>query len=186
MKKNLGIGILVCLICFGAAWALGWFDSQYSDDPEVAKLEKMRDELVDKSEEQRRAARGQFQEAMENMTEQQRESFMESSMPIFVKMGAAHMEKRFDEFLEMSPEEQIVEMDKRIDEQIAREKSEGGSGPGRGGPPNMSPDKMDEFRKKMQDWTTPDQRAKFETVMGMYNKRREQRGLDPMEGPWRR
>ena len=44
------------------------------------------------------------------------------------------------------------------------------------GPP-PSPEKVDEFFKKMNDWTTPDQRAKFETILGMYNDRRKERGL---------
>ena len=179
-----------CVLAFCAAWAMGWFaDSQYNEDPEVAKLEQLRDEILEKGDQERRAAGRQMRDAMKNMTEQQRTSFMESSLPIFVRMGATYMEKRFDEFLALSPEEQQREMDKKIDEQLAREKKRnaaGGDDRPRRGPPKMSADKMDEFRKKMQDWTTPEQRAKFQTVISMYNTRREERGLEPVQmGRWR-
>ena len=190
MNKQWCIGVATtCALAFGAAWAMEWFaDGQYNDDPEVAKLEKLRDEVLEKDEKERRAVGGQLRDAMKNMTEQQRASFMESSMPIFVRMGATYMEKRFDEFLAMSPEEQQSEMDKKIDEQLARQqqRNAGGGDRSRGGPPKFPAKKMDEFRKKMMDWTTPGQRAKFQTVIGMYNARREERGLSPVEmGGWR-
>ena len=34
---------------------------------------------------------------------------------------------------------------------------------------------MDEFRKKMLDYTTPEQRAKFDSGMQMFNDRRKAR-----------
>jgi hypothetical protein len=56
-----------------------------------------------------------------------------------------------------------------------------GGGPGGGGGrPQMDPKKMDEFRKKMLGWTTPEQRSKFENGMKMFNDRRIERGLQPM------
>ena len=191
--NKLGIlsGIALILVALFGAWASGMFeDKKYSDDPEVAELEKLRDETLEQSEEERREMRSEMRERVEALTPEQRESFFESSMPIFVKMGAAQMEKRFDEFLAMSPQEQRVALDKRIDEQLERERKRKSSQANtqdrpRRGPPNMTPEKMDEFRKKMQDWTTPEQRAKFETVMKMFNERREERGLEPVKGPWR-
>ena len=191
MNKQGVIGVVtVCGIGVCAAWAMGWFaDGKYSDDPEVAKVEKLRDEILENDASEREAGRGKIREAMEGMNDAQRTSFMESSMPIFVRMGAMQMEKRFDEFLDMSPEEQRREIDRKIDEQIAREKqrkADQGDDRRRGGPRKLSPEKRDEFRKKMQDWTTPEQRAKFQTVIGMYNERREERGLEPIEmGRWR-
>jgi Spy/CpxP family protein refolding chaperone len=41
---------------------------------------------------------------------------------------------------------------------------------------------MDEFRKKMLDYTTPEQRAKFENGIQIFNERRKERGLPPV-GP---
>ena len=192
MNRQWSLGIFTaCILALGSAWAMGWFaGSKYSNDAEVAKVEKMRDKIVEQDQEKGPAAFGQIRKAVEGMTDEQRKSFMESSMPIFVRMGAMHMEKRFDEFLVMSLEEQRRELDKKIDEQLARQKkrkAEGGDGDRpRRGPPNVSPEKRDEFRKKMQDWTTPEQRAKFQAVMGMYNERREERSLEPIEmGRWR-
>ena len=42
---------------------------------------------------------------------------------------------------------------------------------------------MDEFRKKMLAWTTPEQRAKFENGIQMFNDRRKERGLDAVDMP---
>ncbi|MBD14975.1 MAG: hypothetical protein CMJ72_07385 [Planctomycetaceae bacterium] len=189
-QKTILGSVVVCAIALCTAWAMGWFaESKYNDDPEVAKVEKLRDEILKKGEQQKKESRGQIREAIGKMSEEQRASFMESSMPIFVKMGAMRMEKRFDELMSMSAEEQRREFDKKIDEQIAREKERNAKKEGdrsRRGPPKMSAEKMDEFRKKMQDWTTPEQRAKFQTIIGMYNQRRAERGLEPIDmGRWR-
>jgi hypothetical protein len=103
-------------------------------------------------------------------------------MPIFVPMMARQFEKRYDEFMKLSPEEQRKELDKRIDEMKARG---GAGGPGggsgrRGGPRNIDPKKAEQFRKKMLDWTTPEQRAKFENGIGAMNDRLKERGMDPL------
>ena len=62
---------------------------------------------------------------------------------------------------------------------------EKGGGPGGpGGPggnrPPIDAKKIDEIRKKMLDWTTPEQRAKFDNGLQMLNKRRSERGLPPV------
>ena len=108
------------------------------------------------------------------------------TMPIFVPMMAKQFEKRYDEFMAMSPEQQRAELDKRIDEMKARGGPGGPGGPGGGGnggrrgPPNMDPKKAEQFRKKMLDWTTPEQRAKFENGINLMNGRLKERGMDPL------
>ena len=189
-KARTRIGLALVLVALLGAWVLGMFhDDNYSDDPEVAKLEKLRDQSLEKDGDERREALRDVQKQAESLTAEQKQSLFESSMPIFVKMGAQWMEKRFDEFLAMTPDEQREALDKRIDEELERERKRNSQANAqdrpRRGPASMSPEKADEFRKRMQDWTTPDQRAKFETVMGMYNERREERGLEPIQGPWR-
>ena len=185
MKKSEIFGIAaVAMLAILVAWFYGWFDGKnYSDDPQVAALDKERDANADKfmnmPEDQRRTAGEAFRKQMEGLTPDQRQAFIESSMAVFVPIMAKQFEKRYDEFMAMSPEEQRRELDKRIDEMEARG---GQGGPGRGGPPNMDPKKMDEFRKKMLDYTTPEQRAKFENGVNMFNERRKQRGLPPV-GP---
>jgi hypothetical protein len=166
------------------AWMMGWFDGKnYSDDPEVAELEKLRDENLPRMEsmtsDERQAQGAQFRRRMQGLTEEQRRTFFESSMPVFVPMMAREFERRYDEFMAKSPEEQRKELDKRIDEMEAR----GGPGPrGGGARPNADPAKLNEFRKKMLDWTTPEQRAKFENGIQMINNRRRERGLNPLTG----
>ena len=182
-RNHYAIAGLVVVALLGVAWAMGWIgDDGYSDDPAVAELEQLRDKSLTKPQEERADMRRDFSERMRQLEPQQRQAFMESSMPIFAKM----MEQRIDEFLALPPEEQQKRLDERIDqmEQWREEREAEGKAPG--GPPwgagNMSPDKQDEMRKKMLDWTTPDQRAKFEQAMNMMNDRRSERGLEPV-GP---
>lgn len=190
MNRNAAFGVLALAVGV-VLWGLvfGWFKGkQYSDDPVVAELEKLRDEnapkLAQMSRDEQRAQRQAFGERMKGLTEQQRMAFFESSMPIFVPMMAKQFEQRYDEFMKMSPEEQRKELDKRIDEMEARGAT-GGPGGGRRGPPNLDPKKAEQIRKKMLDWTTPEQRAKFENGMNIMNDRRKQRGLAPMPpGPF--
>jgi hypothetical protein len=192
MNRNAayGVGALVVGVLLWG-WVFGWFNGKvYSDDPVVAELEKLRDENVPKmdqlSEAERRSQRDAFGERMKGLTEEQRMAFFESSMPIFVPMMAKQFEKRYDEFMAMSPEEQRAELDKRIDEMKARGGPGGPGGPGGGGnggrrgPPNMDPKKAEQFRKKMLDWTTPEQRAKFENGINLMNGRLKERGMDPL------
>jgi hypothetical protein len=97
-------------------------------------------------------------------------------------MFMKQFEQRYDEFMAMSPEEQ----QKKLDEEIDKLEARGGAGAGRGGgggPPNVDPKKAAEFMKKMNAWTTPQQRAKFENGVRMFNERRKERGLAPVGGP---
>jgi hypothetical protein len=179
-RKLYGITALAVLIF--AAWAWNWFDAgQYSDDPAVAELERLRDANIGKdlSRDEQRAQREDFGKRMSGLSEEQRMAFFESSMPIWIPMMSKRFEADYDRMMAMTPEEQRAEMDKRIDEMEARGGQGGGPGGG-GGRPQMDPKKMDEFRKKMLDWTTPEQRSKFENGMKMFNERRKERGLQPM------
>jgi hypothetical protein len=181
-KKLYGITAVVVLIF--AAWAWGWFDAgQYSADPKVAELQRIRDENVAKmngaSPDQMRDQRSAMRQQMEGLSEAQRMEFFESSMPIFVPMMAKRFEVEYDKFQKLSPEEQRKELDKRIDEMQARG-GQGGPGGGPGGRPPIDAKKMDQIAKKMLDWTTPEQRSKFENGMRIMNDRRQERGLQPL------
>jgi hypothetical protein len=180
-RKLYGITALAVLIF--AAWAWNWFDAgQYSDDPAVAELERLRDANIGKdlSRDEQRAQREDFGKRMSGLSEEQRMAFFESSMPIWIPMMSKRFEQDYDKLMAMTPEEQRKEMDKRIDEMEARGGPPGGGPGGGGGRPQMDPKKMDEFRKKMLDWTTPEQRSKFENGMKMFNDRRKERGLQPL------
>jgi hypothetical protein len=181
-KNKVLYAVTALAVLIFAAWVWGWFDTgQYSDDPVVAELERERDanlpKMADLSEEERRDQGRAFREKMSGLTEAQRQAFFESSMPLWIPMMSKQFEKNYDKFIAMTPEEQRMELDKKIDEMEARG---GQGGPGGGGKPQIDAKKMDEFRKKMLDWTTPEQRSKFENGMRMMNERRQERGLGPM------
>jgi hypothetical protein len=172
--------------CLLWAWALGWFSgAKYSDDPQVAELQKLVHEKAPKlnqmSDAQKRAGRDDFRKRMQGLSPEQRQAVMEGIMPVMVPLMAKQFENRYDEFMKKSPEDQRKELDKQIDRMEANKPS--------GGPPgglqNVDPKKVEAFRKKMLDWTTPEQRAKFENGVRMFNDRRMQRGLAPINPPGR-
>ena len=183
-KQRLIGGATVVIMALAIAWWLGWFSGKsYSDDPQVAELEKLRDEAVATMPAgERPRDNPAFRQRLEGLTPEQRQAFWESSAPIFVPMFMKQFEQRYDDFMALSPEEQRKKLDEEIDKMEAR----GGPGAGRGGgggPPNVDPKKAAEFMKKMNAWTTPQQRAKFENGVRMFNERRKQRGLSPVGGP---
>lgn len=167
-----------------AAWALGWPERK---DPTVVELEKLRDEGIARreqmTEQEQQESREEFGERMRELSEEQRQTFFQSSMPMFLKM----FEAQTDRFLAMSSEEQRKEMDSRIDAmQAAQAQGQngppGGSGGFGGNGQQPSPQQMDEFRKRMLDWTSPEQRAKFDAAFEKYNKRLQERGISPPGG----
>ena len=186
--NNRAISAVVALVaaCLIWAWAFGWFEAkQYNEDPAVAELEKERDAAFAKmdqlTEAQQREQGRALRQKASGLTPDQRMALFESSMPIIVPMFMKRFENEYDKYMAMSPEEQRKELDKRIDEMESRAAS--GNGGGRGGPSNMDPKKVESFRKKMLDWTTPQQRAKFENGIQIMNARRNERGLPPMPRP---
>ena len=187
-NRNVTAAVALVFACLVWAWAFGWFEGgrKYNDDPEVAKLEKLMEQTAPKMEQlsrdEQREQRRAFEKQMEGLTEEQRLAVFESSLPFWMPMAARRFEQEYDKFMALSAEEQRKELDKRIDQMEARG-GPGNGGGGRGGPPNIDPKRADAIRKKMLDWTTPEQRAKFEHGIQLVNKRREQRGLPPMPGP---
>jgi hypothetical protein len=188
--NNRNVAGVVALVITGLlwAWTLGWFSGKkYSDDPQVAELQKLVDDNAPKlnqmSDEQKRAGRDDFRKRMEGLSPDQRQSVMEGIMPVMVPIMARQFENRYDEFMKKSPEERRKDLDKEIDRmEKAKNQAGAGGGPPGGGMRNMDPKKADEFRKKMLDWTTPEQRAKFENGIRMFNERRAERGLPPVNG----
>jgi hypothetical protein len=186
-NRNIAGITALCITALLWAWTLGWFSGKkYSDDPKVAELEKLVDKNAPKldqmSEDEKRAGRDDFRQRMQGLTPEQRQAVMEGIMPMMVPMMAKQFEVHYDEFMKKSREEQRKELDKRIDE-MESQKGKGGGPPG--GMRDMDPAKAEAFRKKMLDWTTPDQRAKFENGIRLFNERRAERGLPPIQAPGR-
>jgi hypothetical protein len=163
----------VALILLGAWW-LGLF--RQGKDPVVAELEHVRDQRLARrdeiSEEERQASRTDFRRQMEQLTPEQRKAFFESSIPLFMKI----VEQRLDEFFTLSPEQQRERMDERIDQLQGGNKRPFARN--RQGP---DPGQFDAMRKEWLDMTTPDQRARIERAMGMFNDRLQERGMAPMQ-----
>ena len=194
-KKTL-VGVLVTVALAGiCAWATGIFGGV---DSEVAELESLRDQHVSRmeemSDEERRETRRSMQARVEQLDDSQRKQFFESSRPVFQQM----MLNRMNQFFEMPPEEQDERLDQIIDrmEERRADRQDGGNERGRGGPggppgaggrrgdwAKMSDAERDQKRKEMLDKTTPEMRAKVDQFKDMLNERRQERGLDPIDGP---
>lgn len=175
------IGVFVA-IGLSAALALGMF---YGTDPQVAELEKMRDENIGRmdqmSENEQRAQRDAFRERIGELSEEQRRQFFESSRPMFQKM----MLDRMNSFLQLPPEQQKEQLDEIIDRMEERRANRDGGGGGRGqgaGRGNRSEAQRDQRRKERLERSTPEMRAKMDQFKDMLNDRRAERGLDPIEG----
>ena len=180
-KKTMASGIVFLAVLIGLGFAIANWNGDYSDDPEVAVVEKERDREFadpdDMTDKQMREAGDRLKKMAEGLNDEQKKKLWESSASIFVPMMMSREEKKWDEFLALPPDEQKKKMDERIDKQLAREADQDNEQKNKR--PQFSAAQADEFWKKMNDWTTPEQRAKFETIMSMYNDRREQRGLEP-------
>jgi hypothetical protein len=179
-KDYLGLAAAVAVLCCILAWRMGWPTSEPAPVKEIKTLAQ-----APPSKENRDAIRDVIRQQTDGMTDDQKASFFEQLAPVFIPIMAKRFEEEYDKFMAMTPEQQRKKLDERIDE-MRKRGGPPGSGPGGGdrrGPPPMSPQKMEEFRKKMLDWTTPDQRAKFENGIQMFNDRLKQRGMDPVDMP---
>lgn len=169
-------GILLVALAALIAWRYGWFERE---DPAVAEIRELAAEPRSRD-----AMRTAFETQTKGMDAQQRFAFFEKMAPVIMPLMAQQFERRYDEFATLSPDEQTKKLDEEIDRMRDRMKKGGPGGPGPGaGRPPISQAKAEEFQKKMLDWTTPTQRAKFEDGMRMMRDRMTQRGFDPPQGP---
>lgn len=173
-------GVAALVGCLLVAWYLGLFQRE---EQFVAELKTLAAEKP--SQENRDAVRDLMRKQFDGVPQEQRAAMFEQLAPIFIPLMAKRFEQEYDRFMALPAAEQQKELDKRIDEMEKRRKSgQGPPGPGGGGNGQRpSAAQIDAFRKKMLDWTTPDQRSKFENGMAMLNNRRQERGLPPLEGP---
>ena len=109
--------------------------------------------------------------------------------PIFIPMMAKQFEAEYDEFMAMSPEEQRTASSTSGSTRCKRAAAQAaGRRPGRPAAAGRTwiPRRWPRFRKKMLDWTTPEQRGKFENGMQMFNDRMKERGMDAAANAGRR
>lgn len=177
-----GIAAL-CVVVLCLFWWLGWFGGE---DELVAQtravMEKPRE---DQTKEEQQDLRDAWRERFSGLTDEQRQAMFETMMPVFIPMMMGQFEREYDKFMAMSPEEQQAKLDDRIDrmEQRGGPGGQGGPGGGGGGPRNMDPKRMAEFQKKWLAFTTPEQRAKLDNGIQIFNNRRQERGLAPIQIP---
>ncbi len=184
--KITGAGLVALAALGGGAWALGWLNQ---DDADLAEFKSM---LADgpPTKERGEAMKQVIDKKLEGMTDDQKgEFFRKTMMPMFVSMMAKRFSDEYDKLMAMSPEEQTRELDRRIDEMQRNMRNmpkppgppPGGAGGPPGGPP--SPEQVNEFRAKMLDMITPEQRAKMENGMKMMQQRMKARGIEAPPGP---
>ena len=172
--------VVVAALLIGA-WAFGFFAAnKYSDDPQVAEMQKLREEAFRRGERPSDAQQQEFRDRIRELTPEQRREFFTSMGPRFAPM----MARRLDEFFDLPREEQLQRIDQDIDRMEAM-RADGQGGPPWAGRGQMTQQQRDEMMKRMLDNTTPELRSKFEKRLKMMNDRRVERGLEPV-GPGRR
>ena len=180
-KKRTAIGAVMLVLAVGAGWALGFFETT---DPEVAELQKMRQEAFDRrdqmSDEQRRSQFQEIRQRVDGLSEDQRRQFHEGGREGFQQA----MTQRMNEFFAMTREEQTKRLDELIDrteERRANRDQNGGGRPGRGRG-DMTSAQRDQRSKERLDRSSPEMRAQMDRFRDMMNNRREERGLEPVRG----
>lgn len=174
MNKKNGIAATVILaLLAGIVWVLFT-----GEDAELAEAKQMRDQMFQKmdtmSPEDRHSGREAIREKMQDFSPEQRREFGQGMRQFAMK--------RVDKILAMSPGEQRQELDQWIDRMEQMRENRGNEGRGdRGG--DMSSAQRDQRSKQRLDRSTPQMRAKMDAMKDLINQRREQRGLEPIQGP---
>jgi hypothetical protein len=171
--------VIMALVLLMAGAAYAFLPSR---DPALARIESIRGEMDGADDAKRRELWGQMRQEFDNLTPESREKMRED----WGARREAREDKRMSEFLALSPQEQIKELDEDIKRDAARRKewekrrSERGNGNGggaRGGPGGRGGRGRDTSgdpnarRKSYLNNTSPQSRA----MRGEYRRMREER-----------
>ncbi len=193
-KRTILVALLLILLTATVSWAM-WS----REDPQMAKVRSMAEEMEDMSWDQRRDHYRQMREETEKLTDEQREQFRDEMRGRWEEREA----KRMKEFFDLTPEEQIAELDRQIDrmeEWRKRREANGDRGRerrgrgdrGRGGRPRTqsygrSADGSNanvDRRNSRLDRRSPDSRARRSEYFRMMTARMRDRGVSfPRRGP---
>lgn len=190
-KRSLLLVVLFVLLAGGLAWAL----LPERADPEVARVVELQEKLFEQNSEwppeERREGLRELRGAIEKLSPEQRDELMKNGPPPPMRL----MQRRVTAFFELPEEQRAAALDQQIDEMEERRQrweqrraerdADGRDGRGRFGP-NIDPARANEFRRRMLDHTSPEQRAMFGEYMRQLQTRRQQRGLPPLRGPFGR
>ncbi len=167
--------ILVLLMMAGIGYAF-----VPSRDPGLARIDAIRGQLEGADDQQRRELWGQMRQEMENLTPEARDQMREE----WGQRREAQEMERLAKFFDLSPQEQIKELDESIKREEERRKqraqrpNRGGGERGargqRGGRDNSDPNARS---KRYLDNTTPQTRAMRSEYGRMRAERRQQLGL---------
>lgn len=174
-KKHAVAAVVILTLLAGVGWAL--FSGE---DAAVIEAKQKRDELFKKidtlSREERRAEFEALRDSAKDLSEDQRRELRQG--------GRQFMMQRVDRMLAMAPAERNEELDRMIDRmEERRQEGDAGERGGRGDRGgNMSSAERDQRRKQRLDRSSPQMRAKMDKMKDLLNQRREERGLEPVQG----
>jgi hypothetical protein len=173
---------LILLLMAVAAW--GYLPE--AKDPNLAKIEQLREQMDGATDEQRRELWGQMREAYRSLPEDARQQLSDQRR----QRWEAREQKFLNEFFAMTPAEQIAKVDEQLKQEEERRKqwaqrraqrSQQGNqgarnGGQRGGRGRGSRDSL-ERRKSYLDRTSPQTRAQRSEYRRMRDARRQALGL---------
>lgn len=204
-KRLLAGFVIVATSGLGLAWLLGWL----GPDPALAEIQSLQTKLADPemNEADRRVLMEEFRSKMDALSPESRRIVWQSNREAFAK----RMEARMDHILAMSPADQVKAIDEEIDRmermRLERERRRAASanraansasaptgnvaggnrrnGAQRGQRGTATDEQRIARLKNRLDRGTPQSRAKRNEYVGLINKRRQQRGLPPIDRPTR-
>jgi hypothetical protein len=174
------VAILLLLMMAGIAYAF-----IPRSDPALAKIEEIRGQMEGANDQQRRELWGQMRKEMENLTPEARDQMREE----WGQRWQAREQEELNKFFDLTPAEQIKEIDEDLKREASRRKERaqrgnrgggeradrgGGRGP-RGGRDNSGDPNA--RSKRYLDSTTPQSRAMRGEYRRMREERRQQIGL---------
>ena len=199
---SLAVAAIVALLAMLCLWGFGFFRTA----PEVLAVRTLVGEQVkhyvsvghnEKPSSGENPAMGQIMEMVRDLPPNLRPQVERDTQRLF----QAAMDSQVNSFFNLPPQSREAELDRRIKEQEsdrkrrdaeraargADDRQNAGSGGGGGGPPGGggrggSEDNRNNWRKKMLDRTSPDERAKQTEYRRAMEERRQQLGLQPGRG----
>ncbi|REK06695.1 MAG: hypothetical protein DWQ37_21840 [Planctomycetota bacterium] len=167
-----------------------WFLLPEQPDPQLVKVQQLQEKAFARNSEmppeQRREAFGELRKEFEKLSPEQRDQMMRENPPPPMR----RFQRDVVNYFQLPEDEKIAMLDRHIDQfeamrrQFDRQR-DGGNEEGRPRGPfgNMTEAQRNEFRKRMIDNTSAQQRGMFSEYMKDLAARRQQRGLPPMPFP---
>ncbi len=190
-KLGMWIGGIVAVLLFLGAGLTVW---AYWPDPRLAEVRELQQKAFDREsgldENARRELFQEMRTKMDSLTEGQRDELRNSMFENFRQRE----NERMKQYFAMSQTERVSLLDQEIDRM--KNRGQGGPGGGRGfgggggggaggGPggrnPNATPEDRKDRQRQRLDSSTPEERAQRSAFMEDLNKRRVERGMEPIE-----